>query len=404
MVPWRSPQSRDGASARDLAAVMLVTTTASLPVFLVGTMAVEMRRSLHFGSAALGVAVAFYYLGAAVSSVPASRLVERVGGVRVMRVAVLATAVLLGLLDAETSSVEVLTVLLAASGTLSGSMNPATNLFLARRASPRRQGFAFGVKQSAVPLASVLGGIAVPAVALNLGWRWAFGFAAVLALLATAVVPAPRVNMAERRRQHRETPQRQVRSPALVVLSIGLALGVLASSGCTAFLVSGAVSIGYGKGAAGIIAAVAGLAAVTTRIGTGARADRRGGRHFPVVAVMLCLGALGYILLATGTAATSRPVFALGAVAALGMGWGWNGLFNFAVVHSHPDFPATATGITQVGGRLGGVAGPVLLGIAVANGSYTVAWLVAGLSAVCGAAAMLIGRHLLLQARAAIGS
>lgn len=119
---------------------------------------------------------------------------------------------------------------------------------------------------------------------------------------------------------------------------------------------------------------------------------------------MLCLGAVGYVLLATGTAASSRPVFALGAAAALGMGWGWNGLFNFAVVHSHPDSPATATGITQVGGRLGGVAGPVLLGIVVANGSYTVAWLVAGLSAVCGAAAMLIGRHLLLKARAAVGS
>ncbi len=41
---------------------MLVTTNALPPVFLVGTMAAEMRRSLHFRSAALGAAVAFYYL------------------------------------------------------------------------------------------------------------------------------------------------------------------------------------------------------------------------------------------------------------------------------------------------------------------------------------------------------
>lgn len=47
-----------------------------------------------------------------------------------------------------------------------------------------RRGFAFGVKQSAVPLTAMLAGLAVPVFAVTVGWRWAFGAAAALGLFA----------------------------------------------------------------------------------------------------------------------------------------------------------------------------------------------------------------------------
>lgn len=399
----RGAVGREPRPARDLAVVIFVTTTASLPVFLVGTLAVEIRHALHFGTSALGLAVSLYYLGAAGGSVPLSRLTERVGGIRVMRVASVVDALLLLAIARFATSWPVLLALLLPCGIASAAIAPATNLFLARRAPVHRQGLAFGAKQAAVPLASLLGGLAVPAVALTLGWRWAFGIAAALACLASAAVPAPRLPIA-RRPSHGTAEPAEVRTGPLVVLASGLGLGMFAASGLAAFLVSAAVADGFGKAAAGLVAAGAGGAAVVVRIATGELADRRGGRHFPVVAAMLATGAAGYGLLAVGSGTPAHWLLVPAAVLALGAGWGWNGLFNFAVVRSHRHAPARATGITQVGGRLGGVLGPLSVGFLVAHSSYTVAWTVMAVAALAGSATMLAGRHLLRAAALAPSS
>ena len=380
---------------RDLGAALVGTIAVGLPVFLVGTMAIQVRRSLHFGAAELGVAVGVYYLGAALSSVPGSWLAEAVGGARVMRAILVVSGAVQVAIAWTTASWAVLSVLLFLAGALSGAMSPGTNLFLARRSAVERQGLAFGLKQSAVPFASLLGGLAVPAVALSVGWRWAFCLGGIVAFGAAWVIPASRTSLAERRRQHRAQPRAEVRTGALVVLALGLGLGVLAASGCVAFLVSSAVHIGYQKGTAGLLVALASVAAVLARIVNGIQADRRGRRHFIVIAMMLGVGVAGYAALAAGAGLGDRVLFAVGAIVALGAGWGWNGLFNFAVVRSHPDSPATATGVTQVGGRLGGVFGPVLIGVVVAHGSYTDGWLVAAGAALCGALVTLAGGRLL---------
>lgn len=373
----------------------------SLPGFLVGTLAVEIRHSLHFGTEALGIAIAVYYLGAASSSLPVSRIVEQVGGARVMRFAMVGAAVLFGLIGGLSSSWAALVVLLFLAGGISGSMNPAANLFLARRSDSARHGLVFGIKQAAVPFASLLGGLAVPAIALTVGWRWAFGIGSVLALVAAAVIPKPRTTLAQHRRQYGQAAKIPVATRALVTLTSGLSLGVIASSGCTAFLVSAAVSLGLAKGTAGLVAAAAGAAAVTARIAVGAQADRREGQHIRVVVLMLLIGVVGYILLASATLAGNHLLFVAGALLALGGGWGYNGLFNFVVIRTHRDAPAAATGVTQVGGRVGGMLGPAIFGLVASHFSYSTAWFTAAGLAAVAAVTMVIGRRLLMAMQAA---
>jgi MFS family permease len=385
----------------DLFVAVFVTTTASLPVFLVGTLAIEIRQSLHFGSTALGLAVSTYYLGAAMGSVPLSRLVERVGGVRVLRVACLASAVLLELLATVTSSWLVLMVLLAPCGLSSAAIAPASNLFLARRIPQARQGAAFGLKQAAIPLASLIGGLSVPFVALTLGWRWAFVLSGVMALAAGLLVPAPRTTVTERERSRPSSGAGHIAMAPLVVLAVGLGLGVFAASGLAAFLATAAVAAGFAKGSAGLIVAAAGAAAIVGRVASGVLADRRGGRHFPVVAMMLAVGAAGYGMAALGAGLNERWLLVPASVVALGAGWGWNGLFNFAVVRTHFDAPARATGITQVGGRLGGVLGPLTVGLVITHSSYRDAWTLTTVVALVAAGAVLIGRHMLVARRSA---
>ncbi len=381
-----------------VAAAVLVTLGSALPVYVLGALSVEIDRSLAFGASALGLAAGAYYFGAAAGSIPLSRLTERVGGGRVMRVASAAEGVLLVLIATVARSWSVLTVLLGLTGIASGAIMPATYLFLARRVPEASQGRAFGVNQAAVPLAPLLGGLAVPFVALTIGWRWAFALAGVVAVVAAAVVPASLTSLTERRRARQGRDLAPVRPLPVVTLSVGMALGMFAVSGFLAFLAIGAVHDGFSKADAGFLVATVGAVAVAMRIAVGVHADHRGKAHFAVVATMLTVGGIGYLLVAVASAGRVEWLFAVAAVAAAGVGWGWNALFNLAVVRAHLHAPAKVTGFTDVGGRLGGVLGPVVAGQVFDHAPYDVAWLVMSVAAFGAATAVMVGRRQLAGA------
>lgn len=380
---------------RSLAVAIIVTVTSTLPVVLVGTLAIQIRASLGLSTAMLGATITGYYLGAALTSVPLGHLVERLGGARVMRAGALVAAVLLACTGALARSWPVLGVLLVLSGMMSAGIAPATNLFLARRMHRTHQGAAFGLKQAAVPIANLLGGVAVPAVALTVGWRWAFEMAALLALVGAATPPPAHAAPADGRSRRAPVPTGRASLAPLVLFGAGLGLGVLAASGLTAFVVIAAVRVGFSKSDAGLIAALGGASAAAVRIGVGFYSDRTRRNHFGVIATMLAAGALGFVMLSASMRTGDEWLFAGGVVVALGAGWGYNGLLNFAVVATHRDAPARATGITQVGGRIGGVLGPLTVALVAGHFSYSDAWLVAGAAGMAGALAVVAGKRFL---------
>lgn len=388
-----------GGGRRDLTAAMAVTVACAAPVFLVGAVAVQIRHSLHFGAGALGTVIALYYLGAGLSSVALGRLVETVGGWLTMRAACVASGTVLLLIAAVARSVGTLAVLLVAGGVSSAAVQPASNLFLSRRMPPGRQGLAFGIKQSAVPLTTSLAGLAVPVFALTVGWRWAFVVAGALAATVGAVLPAwaPRPTAGRRQRPAGSRADRRGQG-VLWVLAGGFGLGLAAASAMTAFLVSSSVASGMSHGRAGLLVTAGGLAAVGGRVVSGRLADRRGGDHLPTVAVMLGVGAGAFLLLALVTAHRLTAFYLPVVLLVFGVGWGWNGLFNFAVVSDHPTQPAWATGVTQTGGRFGGVVGPFLFGQVVSHASYAWGWTAAGAACLASAAVLLAGRRAIRRA------
>src|SRR3954468_13734476 len=172
------------------AAVGALTTTiaVSVPVFLVGGLAVQISDELGFTPAGLGLAVSAYFGASALSSVPAGAVVERYGSRTVSRFAIgVAAAALLGIAVGAQALWSLIAVLvLGAAANALGQL--ASNSSLAEHVPARRQGLSFGVKQAAIPVCTLLAGAAVPAVALTLGWRWAFVLAAALAVAAIPLV------------------------------------------------------------------------------------------------------------------------------------------------------------------------------------------------------------------------
>ncbi|CAN5751241.1 hypothetical protein BH24ACT3_BH24ACT3_16720 [soil metagenome] len=385
-------------SARPLVAAVAATSVAVLPTFLAGALGVQLRADLGFGEAGLGLAVGAFFASGALASAVLGRSAERLGAARSLRGAALwSAAVQLGIAGLARSAVS-LTALLALAGAANALAQPAGNLFVARELPPSRQGMAFGVKQSAIPVATLLGGLAVPTVALTVGWRWAFVIGAALALGAAALVPAapPSATATTTTR-----PRRRGRAAGdtplapLVVLGVGVGLGAAAAGTLAAFLVSSGVEAGLDERLAGLALTLGSAMGITVRLVAGFRADRRTGGHLRVVAAMLALGTGGYLLLATGA-----PVAHLLATPlAFGAGWAWPGLFNLAVVRANPGSPAAATGITQTGTYIGAVAGPLLFGAVAARWSYEAAWTSSAVLSLSGAVGMLAGRSLLRRSR-----
>ncbi|GAA0816103.1 MFS transporter [Spirilliplanes yamanashiensis] len=369
------------------AATGAITTTIAvvIPVFLVGGLAVQMQQELRFDPAGLGLAVSVYFGVSALASVPAGTLVERYGAVAMARCGIVLAAVsMLGVaLFATSLATLVAWLALGAGANAAGQL--ASNAALAAHIPARRQGLSFGLKQAAIPVSTLLAGAAVPAVALTLGWRWAFGFAAVLAAAALPLVPAGTA----RPRAAGGSPQRA--TGALVVLGLAATLAAAAANALGTFLVDASVDRGLAEGTAGLTLTLGSAVCVAARVSGGWQADLLPTRQVAVIAGLLTAGAAGLALLAVPGTAT----LVAGVVLGFGFGWAWPGLMNFAVVRLHPQAPAAATSITQTGVYAGGCVGPLGLGATASALGYPAMWTVGAVAMLLAAVLMLAGSALL---------
>ena len=365
----------------------LTTTVAvSIPVFLVGGLAVQIGDEFGFSPAGLGLAVSVYFGASALASVPAGALVERYGPATISRSAIaLAATSLLGV-AAGARSLWSLVAILALGAAANALGQLASNSSLAVHVPVRRQGLSFGVKQAAIPICTLLAGAAVPVVALTFGWRWAFILAAVLALTVMPLVPA-----GEKPGRTTGTTNHGQATAALVVIGAAATLASGAANALGTFLVDSAVARGISPGPAGLTLTLGGAVCVLSRIAGGWQADRLPGRQVGVIAGLLAVGAVGLVLLAV----PGTPALVVGVLLGFGFGWAWPGLMNFAVVRLHPRAPAAATSITQTGVYAGGCIGPLSLGTLASIAGYPVMWAVAALSMVSAACLMILGSKML---------
>lgn len=363
-----------------------VSTTTVLPLFLTAGLAVQIGSDLDFTASQLGVAPAAFFGAGAVVSPFAGRVVALVGSLRAMRVGVLLVALLLIVVAGAVGSLISLVGTLAVAGAVNGLTQPATNLYVAEKFHIARRGAAYGAKYAAIPTASLLAGLAVPALGLTVGWRWAFGLFALVAV-TVAITTTESRDLAEHRSQ---TTTTAVTFPhhRLLVLATGAGFAAAGASALAVFMVAGGVHAGLSQANAGLLFAMASGVGIAARLLTGVSADRRGRHHLEVVAAMLVIGAVGIVALASG----SSLLFLLGAPIAFGAGWGWPGLFILAVVQRHPLAPAAATGTTQTGTSVGCVLGPLAFGLLVEHFSYGAAW-----AAAC--SALLLAAFVLALAR-----
>lgn len=347
----------------------------------------------------LGVVVAAYWASSALCSPLAGWLSARLGSRWGMTSAAILGGFSLLAIAGLTPTWLWLMVWLVVAGAANALGHPPSNALIGHGVSARNRAFAYGIKQGAVPLATLCAGLAVPAFGLTVGWKWTFVIAGSGAALVVAFIAwqVPGRSSPGRRprpfpeRNARRTPQKLPRDLVvfLVLASTASGLGAAQSNVIGAFTVSAATAGGFSAATAGLLLSLGSLANIIARPLVGWIADRGVGGTMATVSLMMAGGAVGLI----GMAIALPWTFALGCVLAFGLGWGWSGLLHYVVSNAARSNAAQATGFVQSGAYIGSASGPFVMGFVFEQHGPTVGWVVSACVASVAAGVAAVAAH-----------
>ncbi len=367
---------------------------AALPIFMVGGLAVQIRADLELTESLLGAAVTVGFVVGAVAALFGGRLADRIGP----RTAVHLGAALSGLslfgLGMLTYNWWHMVLFLSLAGLAVAIVDPGLAILVDRAIPQGSQGFAFGVKEASIPAATLAAGLAVPTVALTVGWRWAFALGAIPLVAILLLLPGVLASSQPTEHQAKSTAIPNHRRPefrTMLIIAVAATMGTAAASGVGVFLTESAVAMGFDESGAGILLAIGSVAGIVARISSGVFADRTGGPQFGLISLMLAVGGVSIAL--GGTGATGFLV--LGTVGTFAAGWAWTGIFFLSLIRISPGAPGAAAGVGTASLGFGNASGPLLFGLTAESVSFEAAWLGAGVVGLVAAGLMLVAMRLI---------
>ena len=378
-IPWRL-----------LFLAVLIVSLSTQPVFLLGAGFLQIGDELGFSATGLGALTASFFLTSSLTSAWLGRVVHRIGWRKAITINAVLSSLLLVSIAAFARSTLVLALHLVAAAAVYGLANPAANMTIAEYVHPRRSALTFGLKHAGIPTSTLLAGLAVPALILSVGWRWAYVAAAALGLIVLLLIP----------REHRPRPDHSQHEDArrtvapltvglLLALGAGSAFATWAAIALSTYLVAASVDVGFSESAAGLLLFAGSGASIVGRIVAGEVTDRLGAKGFAGITIMTGMGAIAFTILP----ATSGVVFAAIVLVAFATGWAWPGLMTYAVANANRGTVAASSAIAQAGLFVGAGVGPLALGWVADHASFDMLWVtVAAALAVASVTVGLVGR------------
>jgi MFS family permease len=343
---------------------MVAMALLSLPV-----VAPVVAQTLQVSPALVGLYVSVTYAGAMVATLMGGTTVARMGAIRVSQWGLVLCA--LGLLLCAVPWLPSMVLGAVLIGLGYGPITPASSHLLARTTPKHQMSLVFSIKQTGVPLGSMLAGAVVPPLALLGNWQLSLVAVAAVCLLCAWVSQSLRAELDSDRQPDTRIRWGSLIEPIRLVLA-HRALRILASCSfmfsmvqlsLTTYLVTFLHDdLSYGLVAAGLALSVTQLGGIGGRVVWGYVADRWLGarRMLLLLASMMALGALASAFLTTDTpqAVVIAILVGFGASAI-----GWNGVYLAEVARrAPPGMASMATGGTLAFTFLGVVVGPPMFG------------------------------------------
>lgn len=344
---------------------MVAMALLSLPV-----LAPVVAQALQVSPALVGLYVSVTYAGAMLATLMGGATVARMGAIRVSQWGLVLCA--LGLLLCAVPWLPAMALGAVLIGLGYGPITPASSHLLARTTPPHQMSFVFSIKQTGVPLGSMLAGAVVPTLALWGNWQLSLVVVAVVCLLCAWLSQSLRAELDSDRQSDARIRWGSLIEPIRLVLAHRALRTMAACSfmfsmvqlSLTTYLVTFLHDdLSYGLVAAGLALSATQLGGIGGRVVWGYVADRWLGarRMLLLLASMMALGALASAFLTPDTPHSVVIAILLGFGASA---IGWNGVYLAEVARRAPSGMASkATGGTLAFTFLGVVLGPPMFGV-----------------------------------------
>ena len=352
-----------------LALTLVIQAMVSMALLTLPVMAPVVAHDLHVSPALVGVYVSMTYAGAMFASLMGGAAVSRLGAIRVSQCGLVMCAA--GLLLCAVHWFPAMGLGAVLIGLGYGPITPASSHLLARTTPKHQMSLVFSLKQTGVPLGSLLAGAVVPSMLLALSWHSSLAAVAAVCMVCAALSQALRAGLDQDRQPDLPirwgswiTPIRLVLAHrSLASLAFCSLLLSMVQLSLTTYLVTFLHDgLAYGLVAAGLALSATQMGGMVGRIAWGYVADRWLGaqRMLLLLAGLMSLGAwaCATLTLDTPQALVIAILVSFGACAI-----GWNGVYLAEVARRAPQGMASvATGGTLAFTFLGVVIGPPLFG------------------------------------------
>lgn len=349
--------------------VAFITIVTSTPIFLPGATNDLIRKDLDIKANEIAFVFSLYWLGSIIGAYISKRTNNHFFIQQKLNFSLLVTSLALGIIYIYPQIG--LWIGAFVGGLVYGYSQPYTNTLIVQKCDHRIHGFAFGLKQASIPLATLFCSITVPLLAIPFGWRNIFAIISILLLIYSLIMI--KYSFSDKTVQppvKYKTKKSLPLNPHLLLLAFCGAFGAMIGNSLGAFLISSLSSNGISLAHASVIAAIAAMASVIVRIMAGIITDKSEVSPQKLLAGMFVFGMFGTSLLAT----SSWIGQILGALLAYGAGWGWAGLLHYVTGKSYPGYEGQATSVSQMGVSIGAALGPLLFGWIFTFFGSSVAW------------------------------
>ncbi len=371
-----------------LAVILVLQTAAAFLTRLIPVAAPAFLDEFGWDQSFVGYLSAANIAGALVILLAGVGLIRRIGHVLAFQLTIVIGAVSLVLFYIPWIGAVLLASALA--GFSNAAANPAGAAVLQRFAPEAKRNLVFSIKQSGVPLAGAIAGLALPPLIERFGWRIALLIAAAGAILAVAAmapfrkrIEPPRDPASGRLRIDLAAPLRSLKSaPGLPrIAAVGIVLSVTQSSWFTFAVAYLVIAHRLSLAAAGLVFAVMQAAGVVGRIGMGWIADRVGS----VVTLMSVATLSGVLTILFALFPVGSPLWSLmllSTAAGIAVA-GWNGVEIAEVARRSPRhlIGETAAGNVILVYLTNMVAPMAFAAFVAATGRFDLAFAAAGVCA-----------------------
>ena len=344
-------------------------TNAILP-----TIAPEVAQALGIEPAWVGYQVSIFFAAAMVGTAYGGTCIARLGPARATQFTLAGCIAGVSLFMLPHAAFVVLGSLVAGFGT--GFINASGAQILVRYTPASRRNLVFSLKQTGMPLGGMVVSLTAPALALGMGWRWAFAPMIGIALAAIVLNQYARPLWDSGRNAAAAAGGEALgalplvwRAPALRWLALaGLAFSAVQRMLLTYLVLYLVTDRGYGLVQAGVLLSVTQAAGFVARPVWGWIADRAGGgmRVLMLIGLITTAGSVALIVVEGGTL-----MYLVCAVLGLSS-VGWNGLYYAETTRlAGAENAGAVTGGASFFVYAGVLGGPALFAVAYGFlGSY----------------------------------